>query len=155
MDPLKRQPRDHESTLIIFGPFHPLWSYSVYFGLTRSTSVQFSPFYPLWFHSVHSIHFGPIWSTSVLFGPSVFTLVHSIHFVHLHNGKGKFWLKAKVVSLDTSAFAIWWIMLIWRSRLKSSHRNYCRRDLSFVKNKWTMVNPKTKRLGFVFLFRYF
>ena len=161
-----------------FGPirsFSPHWFYSVHFvhfSLIKSTSVQFSPFYSLWFHSVHSIHFGPIWSISVLFGPLwsyyvpfnliLFTLVHlyplwssqSI-FVHLHNGKGKFWLKAKVVSLDTSAFAIWWIMLIWRSRLKSSHRNYCRRDLSFVKNKWTMVNPKTKRLGFVFLFRYF
>ena len=72
------------STLVLFGPFCPLWS----------TSVLFGTFNPLWFYSVHFGSVCPLWSylvwfgpirsilsTSVLFGPLVLIRSYPVHFV--------------------------------------------------------------------------
>ena len=94
------------SNLVIFGPFYPLWSYSVHFDTIWFTLILFcpirsmlstlahfgpiwdirydlvliGPFFPLWFYSVHLVHFGLIQSTLVHFGPIRSRSVHSVHF---------------------------------------------------------------------------
>ena len=52
-----------QSTLVLFSPFCPLWSYSIYYGSIRSTLVLFDPNWS------YSVHFGPVQSTLVLFSP--------------------------------------------------------------------------------------
>ena len=109
------------SNLVIFGPFYPLWSYSVHFDTIwftlilfcpirsmLSTLVHFSPirdirydlvligpFFPLWFYSVHLVHFGLIQSTLVLFGPVqsiLSTLVLICPLVHIQSTRSTLFL---------------------------------------------------------------
>ena len=57
------------STSDLFGPYGLLWSYSAHsidFGSIRSTLVLFSPSCPFWSYLVH---FSPTWSYSILFVP--------------------------------------------------------------------------------------
>ena len=77
------------SSLVPFGPFCPLWFYSVYFGPIWSILSTLILFVPIWSTLVLFISFCPfqfyssILSTLILFGhisPHWSYLVHSIHF---------------------------------------------------------------------------
>ena len=63
------------SNLVIFGPFCPLWLYSVHLGPIRP--IQFIHFY--------SVHFGPFDSIRstymVLFSPLQFIWFYLVHFI--------------------------------------------------------------------------
>ena len=118
-----------QSIVVLFGPFCPLWfysvhfvhlvlfslhcSYSVYFGLSRSslsTSVLFRPIWSYLVHAATSVLFDPPCSYSIHpvlfspFGPIRSIQITSFHFgplqsifVHLPNGKRHVWVEITII----------------------------------------------------------